>query len=354
MRRSLGLAAGVAAMAWSVWTASPSTAHACSPPVGGFCLEQIDVFPELTVRPTNACIVAGWSTSPGPGGGWTFDASPGDAGAPERDAGPRSFRYVAADGTEVALLGVPMLCPEHELAPNTEYTIVGPTACGDGPPREYARFTTSEGPDTTPPSPPGAITVQCLSDSCDDSACCGPYTASIVHSVWEPARDDSGVVIYPASGLTRRADVEGFYETSGRVMFDTLFFSGRRVARGGFVGHVVAWDIAGNASEPGPASPGCPPPDDAAIDTSEPDAAIDAAGLDAASELDAGTPSLDRDAAGGDPGTGAASCTVRSSIGGSRATGWSTVFLLVLALRARRGRAVGFTDRSRARAPRAL
>jgi hypothetical protein len=178
------------------------------------------------------------------------------------DGGTRDFVYVAPDGEEISLVWNDGLrCPERELAPSTEYVIVGPTGC-TGAPREYARFTTTDGPDTTPPTTPGAVVSTCRREVCESSACCGPYTAVYVYSAWEPSTDDHGVVLYAsAAGLSRSAGSTTAVVTSGSVMFGGLILGTGIgfVTPGSAPTSVVAIDIAGNASEPGPYSASCVP-----------------------------------------------------------------------------------------------
>jgi hypothetical protein len=101
--------------------------------------------------------------------------------------------------------------------------------------------------------------------------------------------DDSGVVLYGVRGLQRDTGTTGFFETSGRVMFDQLLVGGRFVYRGGLVEGIVAYDIAGNTSEPGPSSTEC-------TFAPEPDAGPEAGASDAATSLDAGVPIVSMDA----------------------------------------------------------
>ncbi len=268
----MGLAAGAACV---MGASTPTVAHACSPPIGsGGCVENIDVFPDVLVRPTNACIVASWSIEAPPPGAVLdaailLDAPSIDGGVPDQpDGGTRDFVYVSPDGEEIALSpGGGLRCPTRELDPATEYVIVGPTRC-TGAPREYARFTTTDGSDTTPPTTPGEVVSTCRTEVCADGACCGPYTAVYVHSSWEPSSDDSGVVLYATSaGLRRSAGSETAVVTSGSVMFGRLINGSGSgfVSPGSPPTSVVAVDIAGNASEPGPTSASCVPVPDAGL-----------------------------------------------------------------------------------------
>jgi hypothetical protein len=163
-----------AAVLMATTAGAPRIAHACSPVLDDGCNANIEVFRGVTERPSNACIRATWSLDDDEepvlddaGGGDVGDVGPPSAAADD-------FVYVAPDGSTIALLPGAMRCPERELAPFTGYAIVGPTACGRGAPIEYARFTTTSGPDTTPPTRPGPIDSGCWTESCGDSACCGP------------------------------------------------------------------------------------------------------------------------------------------------------------------------------------
>lgn len=240
----------------------------------------MNLFPEVAGRPTNSCIFIQRYG----------DAPEHDAGA--ADGGIAEFAYVGPDGTEIVLLPGVMRCPERELEPLTEYTVVGPTECGLGERREYGRFSTGMGPDTMPPSAPGPISQSCSSASCDDSNCCGPYTASVVTTHWGLSTDDSGVVLYDAgNGLQAQNRISYFSTTSGYVMFGQVFgFSGFDLAYSGLFTGVRAFDIAGHESAPGPTPTGCPPPPDAAYDPAL-DAFMPDTGIttrDAGHDLDAG------------------------------------------------------------------
>jgi hypothetical protein len=242
---------GFAAAVFMAMTAgTPRIAHACSPVLDDGCDANIEVFRGVTERPTNACIRATWSLD---------DEEPvsDDGGGDAGDVGPRvsataDFVYVAPDGSTVALLPGAMRCPERELAPFTEYAIVGPPACGRGAPIEYGRFTTTAGPDTTPPTLPGPIGSGCWTESCDSSACCGPYVVRVVSSSWGASTDDSGAVLYDAGGFfTPLTSRRGFAVMSGAVMGDAVIGSDGTMARpGGGSNSLIAYDIAGNASEP--------------------------------------------------------------------------------------------------------
>lgn len=265
--KSVGLVA-VAVMVMT--TFAPRVAHACSPPGRG-CFETVNVFAEIENRPTNACV---WITSEIRD--WELPSDTGTDADADGGVGMGDFVYVAPDGEEIALLPGVMRCPERELAPLTEYAVVGPTDCGRGERREYGRFTTGTGPDTTAPSAPGASSQSCTSDRCDDSACCGPYTASIVTTYWGASTDDSGLVLYDAGrGLQSLTYVSYFSTSSGSVMFDRIFsFGTLGIAYAGVFRGVRAYDIAGHESPLGPSPTTCPPP------PPPPDAAIDPA-LDA-------------------------------------------------------------------------
>ena len=241
----MGLAA-VAAM--EITSIAPSAARACSPTFDDGCESNVEVFVGVTERPTNACIRASWSL---PNPDETFD--PGDAGADGGDVGPFSagtsdFVYVAPDGSTIALLAGTMRCPERELAPFTEYAIVGPSACGRGEPFEYARFTTTAGPDTTPPTQPGPVSSSCWTESCDSSACCGPYVIRVVSSSWAASTDDGGAVLYDAGGVfTPLTSQRGFAVMSGVVMGGTVVGSGGMTGRlGAGASGLIAYDMAGN------------------------------------------------------------------------------------------------------------
>ena len=103
---------------------------------------------------------------------------------------------------------------------------------------------------------------------CEDSACCGPYTAVYAYSTWEPSTDDSGVVLYAGAGPLRRgAGAESATLTSGSVMFGQLIngTGTGTITPGGLPTSVVAYDIAGNSSAPGPSGTSCVPTPDAGL-----------------------------------------------------------------------------------------
>ena len=198
-------------------------------------------------RPTNGCV---WIAEPRePSGGF------GDAGRPDSGVSEPTrpaFAFVAPDGERVLLVPGVLWCPERDLQPRTEYAVVGPelvAGCPSGTnEREYARFTTGDGPDTIPPpAPPSPGWLSCSSNTCDNGGCCGPYTADVFTATWDTVTDESGSVLY-SDGESLRAYpmYRWFQETSGRVMFEQneMFSIGRRRS----VGAIRAIDIAGNAS----------------------------------------------------------------------------------------------------------
>lgn len=230
----------VGAAVMAMW---PSVGEACSQPrgqCGGASLPG-----PLTNRPTNACALIPPAT---PGAFDAWDAGPPDGGVP---AASVAFAFVGPDGARIYLVPGELWCPERELEPRTEYAFVGPAligGCPVGDEQEFARFTTGDGPDVTrPPTPESPTVLACSSGSCDNSGCCGPYTAVTATASWGLVEDESGVVFYTdGTGLRTQPHYRWFSETSGHVMFEQseLFGLGRRRAPGA----VRAIDIAGNSS----------------------------------------------------------------------------------------------------------
>jgi hypothetical protein len=74
----------------------------------------------------------------------------------------------------------------------------------------------------------------------------------VVSSSWAASTDDSGAVLYDAGGFfTPFTSRRGFAVMSGAVMGDVVIGSDCTMARpGGGSSSLVAYDIAGNASEP--------------------------------------------------------------------------------------------------------
>lgn len=256
-------------------------AEACSPP-RGYCEGTVSLLDVLTDRPTNGCVLINNRVVTGGGWGLTEDAGAPDAGAPRGE-----FAFVGPDGTRVMLVPGALWCPETELLPNTDYTLVGPASVGGclyGSEFEYGRFTTGSGPDITPPPTPAAPTfLSCSIQTCDSSACCGPYVVNVISAGWGPVEDESGVVFYAGGASLRTSPSYRWYEGSG-VMFDQSesFSIGSRIRPDA----IVAIDIANNQSAPSPLTVTCPPPEDTGVAG---DAGHDIT-LDAGTALDAGTP----------------------------------------------------------------
>jgi hypothetical protein len=266
---------------------------ACSQPTAR-CEGSVSLFGVLTDRPTNGCVLINNRVVTGGGWGGSDDAGMPDAGAPRGE-----FAFVGPDGTRVLLVPGTLWCPERELLPNTEYALVGPANIGGclyGAEFEYGRFTTGAGPDTTPPPTPAPPTsLSCSVQSCESSACCGPYVVTVISASWGGVEDDSGVVLYEGGISLRSTPSYRWYRgISGAVMFE----QNESFGIGASVGpsSVTAIDIANNTSAPSPLTVSCPPPEDAGamLDAGvTPDAAstLDAAPvapLDAGTERDAG------------------------------------------------------------------
>lgn len=241
-------------------------AEACSPPIA-HCEGSVSLLGVLTDRPTNGCVLIRNTVVAGGGGGW---GSP-DAGMPDAGAPRGEFAFVGPDGTRVMLVPGALWCPEAELLPNTEYTLVGPASVGGclyGAEFEYGRFTTGAGPDVTPPPAPAAPSVSCFSQTCESSACCGPYDATVYVASWGGVEDDSGVVLYTGGRSLRTSPSYRWYTLrSGAVMFeqDERFGIGSGVAPLS----VGAVDIANNQSDGTPRTGTCTPtpPEDAGAAT---------------------------------------------------------------------------------------
>lgn len=265
-------------------------AEACSPP-RAYCEGTVSLLDVLTDRPTNGCVLINNRVVTGGGWGSTEDAGAPDAGAPRGE-----FAFVAPDGTRVMLVPGALWCPETELLPNTEYTLVGPASVGGclyGSEFEYGRFTTGAGPDTTPPPSPAPPTeLSCSTQNCDSSACCGPYVVTVISTSWGSVEDESGVVLYAGGATLRTSPSYRWYQgVSGAVMFEQneSFGIGARVGPGS----VTAIDIANNASAPSPLTVSCRPPEDAGatLDAGS-TLGVDAGptSFDAAHPFDAGAP----------------------------------------------------------------
>ena len=249
----------VGAALMAMW---PNAGEACSPPVAS-CGGTVSLLGVLTDRPTNGCVLINNRVIGGGGWGSTDDAGQPDAGAPRGE-----FAFVGPDGAHVMLIPGALWCPERELLPNTEYAFVGPASVGGclyGTEFEYGRFTTGTGPDITPPPTPTAPTeISCSVQSCDSSACCGPYVVTVMSAGWGGVEDESGVVLYTGGASLRTAPSYRWYQaTSGSVMFEQneSFGIGSRIRPSS----VTAVDIANNESAPSPLTVTCPPPEDTGV-----------------------------------------------------------------------------------------
>jgi len=200
--------------AMSAW-ADP--VEACSPPIPS-CGGSVSLLGVLTNRPTNGCVLINNRVI---GDGWS---SSGDAGMPDAGAPRGEFAFVGPDGTRVMLVPGALWCPATELLPRTEYVFVGPASVGGclyGAEFEYGRFTTGDGPDITPPPMPEAPSaITCSDQTCNSSACCGPYEVTVFTASWSGVEDESGVVLYASdSGLRTSPSYRWYALRSGSVMF---------------------------------------------------------------------------------------------------------------------------------------
>lgn len=213
---------------------------------------------DAMLRPTNTCVYVDY--------GLRFHPL-----TELRETVAASLFYEAADGTRVALAQTEwkdFYCPTAALAPDTDYALVGPAVSGCGLEGEATlhSFHTTAGPDETAPTTPGPVDdVSCRTDSCDSSACCGPYTVTIYESVWAPSTDDLGGVAYAFGGELRFGARHAWYTGGGGASYGPLF--GQVGTAVGLTPHRVrAIDGSGNTSEPAIEGSACEiVPDDAAV-----------------------------------------------------------------------------------------
>jgi len=191
-----------------------------------------------------------------------------------------------------------VLAPTSPLQPNTQYTVLsdyaqvpcvrspywqpgmGAPSCipvvdagaGDGggspsspPSFVIATFTTGAGPDNVQPLLSGDLSYSISSrQSCDSSACCGPYDGFLVSVNWSDATDSSGSVLYELS-RDGAAILFPIQNTSGQITTGRLqgafFCSGSTSSVSAMMGYtqfvgrngtyqIVAVDVAGNRSAP--------------------------------------------------------------------------------------------------------
>ena len=107
-----------------------------------------------------------------------------------------------------------VLRPDAPLAAETEYTILTPLSSEDcwdpgeclGSERvAHGTFVTGTEEDLDAPSFAGAGEIRLGSDSCDDDACCGPYSARFMTLSWDRVPDEAGILynIYRAGAALR-------------------------------------------------------------------------------------------------------------------------------------------------------
>jgi hypothetical protein len=281
--RMIGKGTGLVAGALMVvTTAAPEAARACSGPPHCPNAPWVRMIGDAAVRPTNTCVIVDYQVR-----GSRFEAV--------RETIESGLAFVAPDGSRVPLAPTEWsryYCPTLELAPDTDYTLVGPEydVCDLVGEATLATFRTGAGPDHTPPSTPGAVDdVSCRIVRCNSGACCGPYVVTVYESQWAPSTDDLGAVAYVFGGEVRFGESHEWYRPTARgPMFG---FAGR--AEGLVPYEVRAIDGSGNTSAPAVEGRSCTVvEDDAAVPSDAsvtPRDAFVAAALDAGVTSDAGS-----------------------------------------------------------------
>lgn len=318
-RRVLATAAFCAA----TWTTS-APAHACSGPLPG--AHRTAVFPGdgATGVPISARVWLFYTGLSAPTDPWIRRA---DGTLIDVDVEARP-----APGIDAQVL---IVRPRVPLAPMTPYEIWDRVAADDTIMDAHAyiaTFTTGVDADLTPPVLSGETRLAIgARDTCDSSACCGPYDAIRFTLDWDRASDERGdVVLYEVGGtITSAISASGAYLCSGG--FDI------RGPPVDFIGsarqQVRALDLSENGSVPNP------PPDrdvvemctplDAGPSTATPDAGPDEADDGGRSGEDSGVGAADS------PGDGCG-CSVPRRNGGWTLHWLALVGVLLLLARTRR------------------
>ncbi len=258
MSRPLAATAAVVAAAFFMLPAPP--AHACEPALTW--ISNRSVFPRDGAHglPLNARLQV------------SFSGSTEQFGAYEVRLRPVGGAAIALHTSPYGGMGV-LVIPDTPLEPATTYELLdnaiqpcsASTPCIGPELQVIATVTTGTVVDTTPPVFAPSFTGTTNFETCDSSACCGPYQAIDYFLDWTDATDDQGAVYYEV--LKDDAPPPGRLtgEIRGAVICD-----GDTAARppgadfiggdGSFV--VRAVDMAGNvtASAPVPIHVSCHPP----------------------------------------------------------------------------------------------
>lgn len=180
--------------------------------------------------------------------------------ADHRESIPVTLR-VAETGAAVPLEAASTPGRFRTLAPlesATRYELLGPaqartaehtTECA-ATTSVLATFTTGAEVDTVAPSTPSTTSHGCRVETCDSSACCGPYVAAISAASWH-ADDEGGFPVSYAYGSPSGPRTELERGTAARFLVGI----GRIGGLSGYLieagGPVYAIDIAGNVSAEG-------------------------------------------------------------------------------------------------------
>lgn len=277
--KSMGLAAGAAIV---MTTLAPRVAHACSSPSHCPYDPTATMIGDPALRPTNTCVVVDYGVR-----GYAYEM--------HREVIEPGLAYVSTDGTRIALEATEWqryFCPSMELAPDTDYALVGPgfSSCEVDGEITLATFHTTASADETAPSTPGPIDdVSCHVERCDSSACCGPYVVTTYRSEWTASTDDLGAVAYVFGGQVRFGETHAWYLGGGGrgPMFGFAGFAEALTPH-----EVRAIDGSGNTSAPAVEGRACTVvEDDAAVDPdagTATDASISASADASVTDVDAG------------------------------------------------------------------
>jgi hypothetical protein len=253
LRVACGLALGTAVLT----VVNARSARACSlpPPVSSSTL-----LTPATSLPLNGRVrvsLPGSSDGSGPGSDPRLDVSIRPV-----QGEPVPAKVELVPGGVLDWSAIAVLTPDAPLAPSTTYEVLTrfPTdGCG-GPcptaePVVIGTVTTGTTTDDTPPSFAGLATVtEGTYETCDSSACCGPYGIRRFGLTWGEATDAVGVAAYRVYRLDDKGQRQLALETAGKTASGFSLCDGLPSGGGpGFVQlygagtfAVTAVDLAGN------------------------------------------------------------------------------------------------------------
>jgi hypothetical protein len=231
--------------------AAPRPADACSP----LTFSRMSTLPAdgATGVPTNTQVAI------------EYAGSNAEAALTQLVVRPMGGQGIAAPASVVAESGAGRVLvlakPASALTPNTKYEVLDKfpnLPCASSPcagaAHVVATFTTGDGPDTKAPTFAGLTSVPRKAQSCDNTACCGPYTAVELDLMWDPATGETGEVRYNVYSdnklvLARVTSAKAFIQCSGTGAQATT--PGAILFGTGSIGQVYvrAVDLAGNEDD---------------------------------------------------------------------------------------------------------